>query len=418
MSSLGTRYRDCVSNPPRSATAGWIVYDLANTIFALGVVGLYFPEWMTTRDLADSNLAVTQAIAGIIVVFAAPWIGARSDHTGARVPALAVTTVVAIGATATLTRGPVWVTFVALGIALVALNVGSVVYDALLPVVSTPNTRGRVSGIGVGVGYFGSFVGLGIGIVTLDMLGWSHAGTFSALAAAFALFSIPTFLFVRDPVHLPRAGSPPPLRSVVSNLVTSWRKAAEYPDVVRFLIGRFLYTDAINTLIGGFLVIFALEELGLEREGSELLLGVAIVGAILGGIGGGRIVETLGAKRTLRTVLIVWIVTIVAAVAAAITSTPGIVVAIGLTGGVALGATWASDRVLMMEVSPPQHLGEFYGLYATVGRFATILGPLLWALVVDVLGLGRSTAMLVLAGFVASGWWVLRGVAVPATANA
>lgn len=187
---------------------------------------------------------------------------------------------------------------------------------------------------------------------------------------------------------------------------------------MRFLIGRFLYTDAINTLIGGFLVIFALEELGLEREGSELLLGVAIVGAILGGIGGGRIVETLGAKRTLRTVLIVWIVTIVAAVAAAITSTPGIVVAIGLTGGVALGATWASDRVLMMEVSPPQHLGEFYGLYATVGRFATILGPLLWALVVDVLGLGRSTAMLVLAGFVASGWWVLRGVAVPATANA
>ena len=194
---------------------------------------------------------------------------------------------------------------------------------------------------------------------------------------------------------------------MVSNLVTSWKKAANYPDVVRFLVGRFLYTDAINTLIGGFLVIFALEELGLEREGSELLLGMAIVGAIFGGIGGGRLVERLGAKQTLRWVLVAWVVTIVAAVVAALTDTPEVVVPIGLLGGAALGATWASDRVLMMQVSPPEHLGEFYGLYATVGRFATILGPLLWALVVDVLRLGRSVAMMVLAGFVAAGWWVL-----------
>lgn len=404
-----------VSTPRRSATIGWIVYDLANTIFALGVVGLYFPEWMTTRGLADSNLAITQAVAGIVVVFAAPWIGARSDHSGARVPTLAATTAVAIGATSLLTRGPLWLTFGSLAVALVALNIGSVVYDALLPVVSTPATRGRVSGVGVGVGYIGSFIGLGIGIVTLDVFGWTHAGTFTTLAAAFALFSIPTFLFVRDPDHTPRPGAPPALRSVVSNLITSWRKAAAYPQVVRFLVGRFLYTDAINTLIGGFLVIFALEELGLEREGSELLLGLAIVGAIFGGIGGGRIVEAVGAKRTLRLVLVVWIATIAAAVAAALANTPQIVVVIGLMGGAALGATWASDRVLMMEVSPPEHLGEFYGLYATVGRFATILGPLLWALVVDVLGLGRSVAMIVLAAFVGAGWWILRRVDVPAS---
>jgi MFS-type transporter involved in bile tolerance (Atg22 family) len=51
-----------------------------------------------------------------------------------------------------------------------------------------------------------------------------------------------------------------------------------------------------------------------------------------------------------------------------------------------------------------------YGLYATVGRFATILGPLTWALIVDVIGLGRRVAMTALIGFIAAGWWVLRRV--------
>jgi UMF1 family MFS transporter len=64
----------------------------------------------------------------------------------------------------------------------------------------------------------------------------------------------------------------------------------------------------------------------------------------------------------------------------------------------------------MTRVSPPRHLGEFYGLYATVGRFATILGPLTWALIVDGLGLGRNAAMGSLIGFVALGWWILRKV--------
>jgi UMF1 family MFS transporter len=54
----------------------------------------------------------------------------------------------------------------------------------------------------------------------------------------------------------------------------------------------------------------------------------------------------------------------------------------------------------MVGIAPPQYLGQFYGLYALAGRFAALVGPLLWALVVDVLGLGRPTALLVLLALV------------------
>ncbi len=392
----------------RRAVRSWIVYDLANTIFALGVIGLYFPDWLTSMDQPDSVLAIVEAAAGVVVVFVAPWAGARSDVRGTRVRTLAYTTVVAVAATALLGIN-VPSSAIFLAVALVAFNIGSVVYDALLIDVSTEEDRGRISGLGVGIGYFGSYIGLLIGIITLDLLDWSYAATFRVLALGFLLFAIPAFVFIKErPGHTREP--PPGLLDIPLRLVRSWRKASEYPGVVRFLVSRFLYTDAINTLIGGFLTIFVIQELGLDRRFVTALLGLAITAAIAGGIGAGRVISRFGPNRVLRWVLVIWMVAIGSGIIAAATGQTWIAWTIGPLGGIALGATWASDRVVMTRISPPDHIGEFYGLYATVGRFATILGPLMWAFVVDVLDLGRSVAMAVLIGFVFLGWILLRGV--------
>jgi MFS transporter, UMF1 family len=395
--------------PGRLSVWSWVVYDLANTIFALGVIGLYFPDWLTSLDQPDSALALVEAGAAALVIFLAPWAGARSDVRGTRVPTLALTTIVCVAATSLLASGPVSLSLALLGLALVAFNVGAVVYDALLVDVSTPANRGRISGLGVGVGYIGSFIGVGIGVVTLDVLGLSYAATFLVLALAFLVLALPAFFFIEERGGHDDAPLPAP-RDIGRRLVASWRLAGTYDGVVRFLVGRFLYTDAINTLIGGFLTIFVIQELGLDRQFATRLLVVAIAAAVVGALVAGGLVERLGPIRVLRAVLVLWMLAIGAGIAAAVTGETGLAWAIGPLGGIALGATWTADRVVMTRVSPPRHLGEFYGLYATVGRFATILGPLSWALIVDVIGLGRRLAMGALIGFIGIGWWVLRQV--------
>ena len=397
------------SGPTRAATVSWIVYDLANTIFALGVVGLYFSDWLLAEGHPDSYLAAVQIGAALVVIFLAPWAGARSDVLGSRVPTLVVTTILAVAATAALASGPVWLTLLCLWVAVVAVNTGSVVYDALLVDVSDEDDRGRISGYGVGVGYIGSFVGLGLGLLALDVLGWGYAGAFRLIAAAFLLFAIPAFLFVHERPGVADAELPT-VGGIVIRLVRSWRLAGGYDGVVPFLVGRFFYTDAINTLIGGFLAIFVIDELGLDRNFYTALIGVAITAAVFGGLGSGRFIERYGPLRVLRVVLVMWMVAIASGVAAAVTGVTGLAWVIGPLGGIALGATWAADRVVMVRVSPPRHLGEFYGLYATVGRFATILGPLVWAVIVDVAGLPRTVAMGVMIGSIVAGWFILRGV--------
>jgi len=65
----------------------------------------------------------------------------------------------------------------------------------------------------------------------------------------------------------------------------------------------------------------------------------------------------------------------------------------------------------MIELSPPERLGEFMGIYNITGKFAAVLGPLLWGgtlAIAAVFGLGRlgyqiaiaTLLLLIVVGFV------------------
>jgi UMF1 family MFS transporter len=404
--------------PRPIAVGSWVLYDLANTTFSFNIVSVYLALWVTqVMGGTDAEWAYTLSISMAIIFVMSPILGALTDQAPRRMPFLVMSTLIAVGFTLMLGSGTIGQTLTYFIIANVAYQAGLQFYDALLPDVSTEATRGRISGIGVGVGYMGSFLGLVVAAVILgaspdelsvDELAGRYRNIFLATGVMFLLFALPCFVFVKERVRPDKHFNPGSVIKAIRQVGTTFRHTRRYPGLLRFLIGRMFYTDAVNTVIF-FLSIYIIEEIGFGMGTAELMLGIAIAFAVVGGLTWGRVVDRIGPKRTLIIVLRLWMIVFLWAAIVGIFPIPMWTFwPVPILAGIAMGGTWTADRPLMLRLTPPARIGEFYGLYGMVGRFAAIVGPLLWALVVDVLGLGRPTAILTLLVVVVISYFILR----------
>jgi UMF1 family MFS transporter len=412
---------------PTRAVVSWVLYDLANTIFSMGVVSLYFSLFVQDAvgvAAADRVYGLITSVSMGLIFVVSPLLGAMTDRAARRMPFLVWSTVVCCAGTALLARGPFAVSVVLFVIANAAYQAGLQFYDAMLPDVSTEENRGRISGIGVGVGYLGSYLAVGVGfLVPPD----AHATLFLIIAVGFFVFALPCFLFVSE------RGNPTPRpvftwSAIRESTAGTWqviRDSRQFPGLVRFLIGRVFYTDAINTVIAymGLLAVNIAVATGLTpqqgRGQAQLVMMSAITCAVVGGFVWGRMVDAIGPKKTLTIVLWLWFVTFLLTAATAGFGWPIVwLYVIAALAGIALGGIWSADRPYMLRLTPPDRIGEFYGLYGMVGRFSFVSGPLLWSAVmyvaVDRGGLstlqGQALAILSLLVITAIGYWILRPV--------
>jgi len=374
------------TTPAKSAVIGWVLYDVANTLFSMGVVTISFPLLVRSifgAEKADVVVGTITAISMAIIFVCSPLLGAMTDRAPQRMPFLIGATLLCVLATAVLATMGFTLAAVCFVIANIAFQAGVQFYDALLPAVSTPQTRGRISGLGVGCGYLGSFLAIGLSVV----LGQNPTWLFLAVAAGFLLLALPCFIFVREPRNTAaRPFNPYMVIESTKQTIHTLRDTQAYPGLLRFLVARMFYTDAINTIIL-IMLLFATnvgEAHGMARDRAEAngkyVMAAALVFAIAGGLGAGRLADTLNPKRTLLGVLILWLVILAFAVAIGLFTLPfWTLYILGALTGAALGGTWASDRAMMLRLTPPARIGEFYGLYGMVGRFAAIVGPAVWA---------------------------------------
>ena len=387
----------------------WLFFDLANTVYAFVIPGLYFSVWLVTEQgWTDQALGFATSGAMVVVAILGPWVGARSDGSQGKKPMLLITTLICIIATFLLGTFDVSISVLLFIVSLIGFNLGSVVYDALLISVSSTENRGRISGLGVAFGYVGSLLGFGVATI-LQNYGYSYVEIFRSVAIMFLIFSLPAFIFIKEK-KVSDQKSIIKITESISLVIKSWKHSTQYPGLTRFLVGRFFYADAINTLISGLLAVYLVEEVGLTPTDSQNLLGLAIIISIIGGYLFGKAADKYGPRKLTLISLICWMISLSLAIIATEFDQLWLIYVTGVLGGFNIGGIFAVDRVFMTRLSPEKHLGEFYGLYSTVGRFATILGPLLWGFVVNTLGLGRNAAMGVLIILLAISFFIIQGV--------
>ena len=387
----------------------WLLFDLANTVYAFVIPGLYFSVWLVSeKGWTDQQLGFATSSAMIIVAILGPWVGRKSDGSEGKKRLLLLMTIMCIASTFLLGTFNVQISVILFVISLIGFNLGSVVYDALLISVSNEENRGKISGMGVAFGYMGSLIGFGVATV-LQSLGYSYVEIFRSVAILFLIFSLPAFLFVEEKF----VSAEKVKISILSSLnivIKSWKHSRQYKGLTRFLVGRFFYADAINTLISGLLAVYLVEEAGLTPADSQNILALAIVISIIGGYIFGKAADKYGPRRLILISISCWIISLSLAIVATEFNQMWLIYVTGVLGGFNIGGIFAVDRVFMTRLSPQKHLGEFYGLYSTIGRFATILGPLLWGFIVDGLNLGRNVAMGSLILLLIVSFYIISGV--------
>ncbi len=387
----------------------WLLFDLANTVYAFIIPGLYFSVWLVSeKGWTDQQLGLATSTAMVIVAILGPWIGRKSDSSQGKKRILLLMTIICIISTFLLGTFSVETSVLLFIFSLIGFNLGSVVYDALLVSVSNEENRGKISGLGVAFGYTGSLIGFGVATL-LQNMGYSYIEIFKSVAILFLLFSLPAFFFIEEKITTDKKIKINILNSL-SIVINSWKHSRQYKGLTRFLVGRFFYADAINTLISGLLAVYLVEEVGLTPADSQSILALAIVVSIIGGYIFGKAADLYGPRKLILISITCWIISLSLAIIATEFNQLWLIYVTGVLGGFNIGGIFAVDRVFMTRLSPEKHLGEFYGLYSTVGRFATILGPILWGLIVNSLGLGRNVAMGSLILLLAISYYIIHGV--------
>jgi UMF1 family MFS transporter len=395
---------------PKKVIAAWGSFDFAMSSFSGIIVTFVFPIYfrnvIVTNGHGDSIWGITLSISMLMVAISTPLLGAMADVLRNKKAFLGIFTSVTIACTILLYfMGPGMVVIAAtlFVVANIGYEGGTVFYDAFLPEITTPETFGRVSGIGYACGYFGSLMIL---VVNMPFFETAPKFTFLVTAAFYSLFALPIFLIVPEQRRNSHLSFPTIVRRGFTQLRTTVGHIRQYKDVTRFLTAFFIYNDALLTVIL-FAGIFANQTLHFGMTQLAIWFGMIQIIAVIGSILFGRFADKRGPKLTIMITLCIWIAVVTGAY---FTTTALEFYVVGAVAGICLGSSQASSRAFMALLTPPEHAAEFFGFYdGFCGKASAVIGPIVFGVLSDLFGSQRP-AIWALAVFFIVGLILLRRV--------
>jgi len=200
------------------------------------------------------------------------------------------------------------------------------------------------------------------------------------------VFSFPTFRYVKVPTISQKTDKR--IRGI-RGYFRIFSEIKKYPNLLLFLVAFLCYNDGIQTIIV-VAAIFGREELALS-QGTILscFLMIQFV-AMPGTLIFGRLAEVYGAKRSLYLALVLFIVVTIFAY---FMKTAWEFWLLGFVIALILGGSQAVSRSLFSSLIPEGKHAEFFGFYAISAKFASVFGPLTFALILDMTGSARLSIL-------------------------
>jgi UMF1 family MFS transporter len=391
-------------------------------ILASGALEGLDPETATQTANAQGQAAIASVTkwAGLIAALTAPFLGAALDRGGRRKPILAIM----LGSIAIMSwllwyaipgeEGlPTGVVMVILVIAYVSYTYSEVTHNSMLTASGRPDALPMISGLGLGLGNLAAtimFIALVLLFALPAAIGWpfsvpqlgfdlarhEHVRIAGPLCAVWlVVFSIPFFTSAKDPGVKGASWTMAAIdggRSVIRTI----REAARYAQLMKFLLARMLYADAMAALLalGAVYVSLFLEWGFLEMTGYAIF---ASAWAFFGGLVGGWLDNKVGVKIALMLEILGMVIVLAAQLSitqeaiffgmidnyqvwdGVVFQSLSDLVYLSFAAVLAITATASisSSRTMLVALAPAGRSGEFFGLYAIAGTVTVWLGPLL-----------------------------------------
>jgi len=390
-------------SPPLSkslrAPVSWVVYDLANTIYSAVVVTFLINPYVEGILHAVTYAAVANFVSMVLAGLVAPTFGEMTDHAGTSKRWLVITTLVCCLASVAMTASHLLLApipavigvLICFGVANFCYQLALVFYNSLLPGLVPEKRIGTWSGIGVGVGYFGTTVGMltMLGLTALfKAVGLEEPAVwgFAAAGVLFFLMSVPLFLWVPERSATTGAvNAPESLGAAMRHSVDIWRRNLKGKTSRNFLLGNLFLTDVLNTTIFVFAIycVKVFDEVArvTDPELPKALIALSLSSFVLG-IACGGLSDKIGAKRA----LLLSGLSLGVALAVGVLLPPDgfwfMVALISSFGAFGLAGIWTAGRALLIQIAPKDRVGEFFGMYGLTLK-VSVVGSILFGLLAD-----------------------------------
>lgn len=373
----------------------WILYDVGNSAFTLlvsTIMPIYFNYLADQAGISEVNYLAywgyAVSIATIIVAVLGPIVGTASDTKGRRKKIfLAALLIGAIGCVF-LGFSQSWIWFLLLFvIAKSAYSLSLVVYDSMLPDVTSDDRADEVSAQGYAWGYIGSCIPFILSLVLVlfyDKIGLTMK---SAMGLAFLLVAI-WWIMMSLPLlrhyeqtHYQATGSANNLAASFKRLGGIFSELKKNKKILFFLIAFFFYIDGVYTIID--MATAYGTALGLDSTGLLLALLVTQIVAFPAALIFGKLSRKVNSSRLITVCIGAYF----------LIAMYGIILKeqyqfwlLAIAVGMFQGAVQSLSRSYFVKIIPANKSGEYFGIYDICGKGASFAGTMVVSMISQITG--------------------------------